>query len=144
MNVYRNPLGAVAADFANQLGSSSRSGAFAYMLAVVLDSLPVVGHGYGLSLHAPARPTASMTHGLTIPGLALPIFNLDGTIEIRQQITVVLPFTTVPASGHFQLAAAIPPAPSLAGLQLPPKAPAFADLATLSGSVTNLLRLPIQ
>ena len=144
VNVYGNPLGAVGASLTNQLGSTSRSSAFAYTPAVVLDSLPVVGHGYGLSLHAPPGATVSMSYGLTIPGLALPLFNLDGAIEILLQITIVVPFTPTPASGHFQLAAAIPPAPGLAGLKLPLQALAFTDLATLSGSFTNLFLLPIQ
>ena len=144
VNVFGNPLGSVDVRFTNQFGSTSRQGAFAYTPALVLDSLPVVGHGYGLSLHAPPGSTISMAYGIATPGVALPLFNLDGALEILQQITIFVPFSPTPTSGHFQFAAAIPPAPNLVGLKLPLQAVAITDLGILSGSFTNKFLLQIQ
>ena len=144
VNVHGNPLGLVQADVTHTLGTSSRPGAWAYTPAIVLDGLPKVGSSYGLSLHAGAGDWLSMSWGVPIPGVAVPLFNLDGAIELLTQITPVMPFTPAPASGHHQLTLPVPDAPSLAGIQVPLQALAFDDLATLTGSFTNLFLLPIQ
>ena len=144
VNQYQNPLGAVDVNLQNQLGSSSSTAAFLYTPAIVVDSLPVVDGQYGLSIHAPPGSILSMSYGFTIPGVAIPLFNLDGAIELINQITPVIPLTVCPPTGHFQFVAAVPNLPSLAGLDLPLQALAFTDLVTLSGSFSNMVLLQIQ
>jgi hypothetical protein len=144
LNPYGNPLGVGAASLQNNLGSDFRPGAFGYTPALTQDSLAVLDAGFGATLHARVGDVVLVDYGFPIPGLAVPLFNLDGALELLTGLTSVVPITPLFAGDSLNVPLAIPDVPALVGLTIPLQGVAFDDLATLTGSFTNVLDLVIQ
>ena len=80
-NAYGNPLGAVAVTVTNDQGSHTRSDAFAYLPALLLNQPAHVGGHVDLRFVGPEHSSVSLATG--VGGTAEPWANFDGMWELR-------------------------------------------------------------
>jgi hypothetical protein len=142
VNAFGNPLGRTRLNMTNALGNCGRDAAFAFGPALLQETLPAVGSTLVLSLHSNPGSIVTVALGDPIPGLALPLFNFDGGLELLLNLTILTPFT--PSLGLAQFAFPISNSPSYVGAAVHLQAVAIYDLMTLTGSFSNVRSITLQ
>ena len=109
-----NPKAAVTVDLANLLGTHSDDTGYAYVPALVEESLAVVGGTIQLQLLTFPGDSYFLVHGKSVPGVGIPLAPYDGALEVLLNVQVLASFApTAGGTSLFQIN--IPNDPVLAG-----------------------------
>lgn len=139
VNVYGNPLGAVAVGMTSNLGTDLGAAEFVHHPAVVQRAPMQVAGTLRLDLIAPAGAIVGVFLGSPIAGVAVPIPPFAGAAEILVNLQAIVGFTPLPTgSASFQFP--VPSLPGLAGTVIHLQG---LSLEGAAGSFTNHISIPI-
>jgi hypothetical protein len=142
-NVHGNPLGLGSVVAQNAFGSALAESAFTYTPAVVADGPVRIGCPAPLRVSVPPASFYAIAVGGSIPGFALPLPPLQGSLELIDPILLVSGVKfSVTGQALFQ-----PPVAdnmSLIGVVFELQALSLTSLAPLAGTFSNRLVISIQ
>jgi hypothetical protein len=137
-----NPLGAVDVTVLNQLGAGHARDGFLYEPALVADTPAVSGTVLQLSVHSDSLDLVALAYGGTIPGIGVPVAQLDGKLELLVD-PVLLP-GLFPSPGVLSLQLPVPDDPVLVGVPVDFQAAAISGFGPIRGSFSNVRRIQVR
>lgn len=139
VNVYGNPLGAVAVGMTSNLGTDLGAAEFVHHPALVQRAPMQVAGTLRLDVLASSGAVVGVFLGSPVAGVAVPIAPFAGAAEILVNLQAIVGFTPLPlGSASFQFP--VPSLPGLAGTVIHLQGLALEGAA---GSFTNHLSVPI-